>query len=454
MTPRFTRLLERPGSLGDTARVFAAHASTGVLTLTLMLAALSGTLRPSSAEEPLSPALLLERGIYEETAELEFPKALRTFEAARSHPEAGPRTKVEATLRMAECHDVLEHPLAAWVHFDEVMRSNLAPAEFAVLAMEQKVLLLVEIAESGTPYSRERIHHAGDLILALDGALSNHESHRAERLLPPLASALEALRLEAEVRPDRKILNQMLADVALITSWLQNGHIEKAQEQFAARSYRSAFVHREALSGEDEVFGYAMEYLDEVIRSINANNAVQAHQNLETFESYLRPLNPWPVERSREPEYHAYLSKLIELARDLEPSILRNELREARLKLDEFLSFQAQTPMPHWHLDPKTLKAFINPEVLPHYAAMSVLVDAAAEAIKTDEIEKAKDRIRDALRRIDVLKQSKAGTSDEGEARQFHRHLQDLRQLLNEGQGDEALSAIETRNERRRNKRS
>ncbi len=417
--------------------------------LLLALLSLLPVLPVARADTP-SPALLLERGIFQETALADFEQAIRTYESARRHPQEAPRTAIEATFRLAECHDTLENPLTAWVYYDQVTQAEHAPPALLGLAQEAQMHLVIEIAENNTFYSAELIHYLGDLILGIDGALRQSEADRAQRLLTKTESPLSKLREEArrKSKADRELIGRIQEDTSRLQQWVAQGALDTASAHFVAQPHFAAFVNRQALSSEDEVFGYALEHLDEVIRALNEGKSVVAHQELDALKLYLQPLDPWPADFLQDPDISRYVSQLIKLTEALEKPILRNVLGTARLMVDDFTKIHAKMPMPHWHIDRKTLVAFINPDVLPHYAMATVLLDKMVAALKADDTETAQERLEEAIRRIDDLRKLKAGTSDEPAAQDYHDELSEVSQLLKKGKTDRILSRFEKRSSR------
>ncbi len=363
--------------------------------------------------EDRSPAVLLEQAIFQETVLADLEQAIETYHEVRAHPDAGLLTQLESTYRSAECHDLLGNTFAAWFAFEEVERAEANVPDLATLALEQQVILQMSLAENETDYDAIQAHYLGDLLLLLDGAL-RHRDERATSLVPLIDETVTALRDQAASTADEEALIRIRNVSVRLLGMIRRGEWEQAQVQLSGEAFFQAIAAREALSDEDEIFGYALEMLDEVVRSLNRGEKPKAEERLKVLQRYLEPLRPWPLEAADD-EVVTYSERLGKLVDQLETHLTSqdadNEIWDA---LESFFGEQAASGgMAHFHVDESILEEFYTSTVLPHVGGIMLLLEQFAERIDAEELVPAVDSLEQAVQRGEALAQITEGTSDQ-----------------------------------------
>ena len=433
-TPRILQsVLASPfGNIANVMKAFMAI-------LTVFSACVSvGSAAPPSARE------LLERGIRQETILADIDAAIRSYQDALGHEKLGPLTKLEATFRLAECQETLGNSLVAWVGYHEASTftglTNALPEE----ALAAKVSLEIDLAEDNEDYDSTNIHHLGDLFLGLEGALTHSESSRALDLIESFQSPLSLLLEEAETFPDHRLLTQIQTDLTSIGDFIDSNNPTSGLTLLKESPYHQAFVSREALSAEDEVFGYALERLDNVVRALNEGSVIRAETQLQSVKAYLAPLSPWPRPADLHGTRHGYFRKLEALLAKLESAIVKDQLAEARQSIDDFTSEQAKDGgMVHWHLEDALVLDFANPDVLPYFAAANLHVEAVADSLSKDAPAEAKAHLTSAIQVTQQLLTNQTNTSDESGAARFLEILKEMAEMLDSSRIDALLKMIE-----------
>jgi len=399
----------------------------------------------TTSAAPSTPRELLERGIRQEVIAADITAAANSYKEALAHKDIGPRTKLEATFRLAECQELLGNYLSAWIGYEEVASSSSALSPLPAEALLSEVGLLISIAENETAYDPTSIHYLGDLIIGVEGALVHAEKSRALAIIAKAATPITTLLNQAEDFPDHRLLESMQADMASIAAQVSDDQIAAALSTLRASPYHKPFVTREALSDEDEVFGYAIERLDQVARALAQGQDIRAAEELRSVSTYLAPLIPWPKEDDVNGTRHQYCATLAKLLTELESAIVKDQLSEARQLLDTFASDQAKSGgMVHWHLEGTLGIDIVNPEILPNYAAATLHLEAMLSAIDNNAPDEAKRHLTSAISVAEKLHTMQTNTSDEYGTKDFLESLQAVATLADAGDYAEVRSLLET----------
>ena len=285
------------------------------------LIAMVTTISTISAVPP-TPRELLERGIRQEVITADIDAAVLCYKDALAHKDIGPRTELEATFRLAECQEMLGNHLSAWMGYEVASSTSSTLSSLPTEALISKVSLLISIAEEQTDYDGTSIHYLGDLLIGLEGALLNTEKSRARAIIAKTASPMATLLDQAETFPDHRLLKRMQTSLATISNQIDSDQLSAALSTLKASFYHRAFVTREALSDEDEVFGHALERLDKVARALAQGQDILAAQELRSVSDYLAPLIPWPKHDDEDGTRHQYCATITQLLTNLESTIV------------------------------------------------------------------------------------------------------------------------------------
>ncbi len=409
-----------------------------------ILFAIATTISTISAAPP-TPRDLLERGIRQEVITADIDAAIISYKDALAHKDIGPHTKLEATLRLAECQEILGNHLSAWIGYDVVAGTSSALSSLPTDALISKVSLLVSIAEEETAYDATTIHYVGDLLIGLEGALVNSEKTRALAIIVKTAPAIELLLDQAETFPDHRLLEKMQTNLAAIAGQIDSGQMPAALSALKESPFHKPFVTREALSDEDEVFGYALGRLDKVAHALAQGQDIRAAEALRAVSTYLAPLIPWPKQDDVNGTRHTYCASIAKLLTNLESAIIKGHLAEARLILDNFASKQAESGgMVHWHLEGNLGIQAVNPDILPHFGAAILHLESMLSAIEINASDRVKRHLKNAIMVAQKLNHLQANTSDESNTAEFLDTLQAMAALVDEEDYDEVRALLGT----------
>jgi tetratricopeptide (TPR) repeat protein len=211
--------------------------------------------------------------------------------------EKGPkdRTRAEATFRLAALYSRQAKNAEAKRKFLQVLRDFPEATDLIPLAEIELTNVTALLTRDQIGNNLAAMHHVGDLVIALQGALENNEADRATNLVQQLAAVLKTL---ASGTDAPELLMQLKTSVDELAATLQaerGGGIAPALAKLGKGKEFESFLLRTFPSDPHDVFAPVWRMKDRLVRAIATNSLERTNAIAHDLDRYLAPLVSLPI---------------------------------------------------------------------------------------------------------------------------------------------------------------
>jgi tetratricopeptide (TPR) repeat protein len=237
--------------------------------------------------------LALEEAIQLETAAGDVTRAEEIYQRLVA---TGPkdRTRAEATFRLAALYSRQAKNGEAKRRFLQVLRDFPEATDLIPLAEIELTNVTALLTRDQIGSNLAAMHHVGDLVVALQGALENNEAERATNVVQQLEAVLKTLASGTDAPELLMQLKTSIDDIAAVLEAERGGGITPALAKLAKGKEFESFLLRSFPSDPHDVFASVWRMKDRLVRAIATNSIEKTNAVAHDLDRYLAPLVALP----------------------------------------------------------------------------------------------------------------------------------------------------------------
>jgi tetratricopeptide (TPR) repeat protein len=236
--------------------------------------------------------LALEEAIQLETAVGNLTRAEEIYQKlATSGPKD--RTRAEAAFRLADLYSRQAKNAEAKRLFLQVLRDFPEATDLIPLAEVELTNVTALLTRDQIGSNLAATHHVGDLVIALQGALENGETDRANDLVQQLTAILKTLAPGTDAPDLFRSLKAGVEEIAAALGAERGGGVNPTRTKLSKGF--EPFLQRTFPSDPHDVFAAVWRMKDRIARFLaSSSNAERIRTNALDLERYLAPLVSLP----------------------------------------------------------------------------------------------------------------------------------------------------------------